>query len=46
MILPMLLPATLAWLIDEGSAADGPERILAAIGAQLSASGLPPRAMR
>ncbi|HEY2110222.1 MAG TPA: hypothetical protein VGH25_00700, partial [Dongiaceae bacterium] len=37
----MLLPATLAWLIDEASATAGPERFLAGLGAQLIADGLP-----
>jgi adenylate cyclase len=37
----MQLPSTLAWLIDEASAAAGPERFLAGLGAQLIADGLP-----
>jgi adenylate cyclase len=41
MILPMLLPAPLAWLIDKASAATGPDQFLAALGARLIADGLP-----
>jgi class 3 adenylate cyclase len=37
----MRLPSTLAWLIDEASAAAGADHFLAALGAQLIADGLP-----
>jgi len=37
----MQLPSTLAWLVDEASAAAGPDRFLAGFGAQLVADGLP-----
>jgi adenylate cyclase len=41
MIPPMRLPATLAWLIDAGSAAPGADRFLATLGEHLVAEGLP-----
>jgi adenylate cyclase len=37
----MRLPSTLAWLVDEASAAVGADHFLAALGAQLIADGLP-----
>src|SRR5258707_15168491 len=37
----MRLPSTLAWLVDEASAAAGADHFLAALGAQLIADGLP-----
>jgi adenylate cyclase len=37
----MDLPAPLAWLVDEASAAPGPDRLLAELGGRLLADGLP-----
>ena len=37
----MDLPAHLAWLVDEASAAPDPDRFLAALGSQLLVDGLP-----
>src|SRR5271165_2734146 len=37
----MDLPAPLAWLVDEAGASPGPDRLLAELGARLSADGLP-----
>jgi adenylate cyclase len=41
MDVPVDLPAPLAWLVDEASAAPGPDRFLAELGDQLLANGLP-----
>jgi adenylate cyclase len=37
----MRLPSSLAWLVDEASAVDGADQLLAALGAKLIADGLP-----
>src|SRR5437899_8595094 len=41
MDLPMDLPASLAWLVDEAGASPGPDRFLAELGRRLLAEGLP-----
>jgi len=41
MILPLRLPSALAWLVDDARSAAGPDRFLAALGAQLIDDGLP-----
>jgi adenylate cyclase len=41
MILPMHLPSTLAWLVDEASSVRGADQFLATLGAKLIAVGLP-----
>src|SRR3546814_6768817 len=41
MTLPVNLPASLAWLVDEAGASPGPDRFLAELGGRLIADGLP-----
>src|SRR3546814_14189270 len=41
MTLPINLPASLAWLVDEAGASPGPDRFLAELGGRLIADGLP-----
>src|SRR5215472_13173837 len=41
MDLPVDLSGPLAWLVDEASAASGPDRFLAGLGGRLLADGLP-----
>jgi adenylate cyclase len=41
MILPMGLPSTLAWLVDEAGTLRGADHLLATLGAKLIADGLP-----
>src|SRR3546814_4207877 len=43
MTLPVNLPASLAWLVDEAGASPGPDRFLAELGGRLIADGLPLR---